>query len=634
MISLFTPKKLYIQNFCSIGEEQTFTFREGLFFIQGVNEDSTTANSNGSGKSLLIEALCWVLWGQTLRDFKLDDDVINRHVGRDCRVRLEFTLGGTSYELLRKRGVVSKYEKRNDLILFVNGTNATGNSMAETQGIVNDILGLTFDTFSLMMPGARSDLAQMTHAQIIQALEELLQLENLVVARKKLGLEAKSLAAQIADITHLREGLLQEYSKLLVRKEAFQRDVLLAQKREAVKKYALVVEGEQRLKQQQELLFEARGKLRGFNDLLAQTQKVIDGYKTEELQLVQRANNLQKDLDTEKSHISQQISKLKGQQAAAGKQEGTCTLCGSPVNPSHIQSHVQHLQDAIDNLFAKQDKLQTEMSELLSEVQADLVKIKEHVAEQATARGGLRETVSSWETQVSMLDSSVSSDTSSLLARRTEAFTLLKQVDQQLDELDVLVARVDTRCSEIDTEVAGLTERLTVLEAQHNHVTYWHQSLDLEGFRVHVLISVLPFLTQRAQHYASLLSDGELHISFLPKKSSKVMFHVHVVNTLGAAVYNGFSKGERGKVNLAVSLALADLAANISATKLSFRFFDEAFDGIDKTGMTLLVQLLNEQAKDHSSIYVISHNPDIESMISNVVTVRKKKDTTYIEDSV
>ncbi len=635
MTNLFTPKKLHIQNFCSIAEEQTFTFREGLFFIQGINEDSTTANSNGSGKSLLIEALCWALWGKTLREFKLDDEVINRHVGRDCRVRLEFSLGGVDYEVVRKRGVVNKYEKRNDLLFYVNGVPASGNSMAETQQQIIGVLGsLTFDTFSLMMPGARADLAQMTHGQIVQALEELLMLEHLVTARKKLSTDLKNLQREAKELTSSRDTLNAENDVLLAKRTALSQELLLREKEKLVSQYATVVEQEQKLKQQQTLLNEAQTQEDALLLSLSKISDLVSSLTQEQTLYKQRLGSILAERELALGHFEGDIAKLKKQQEAAIQQQGKCTLCGGLVNEQHKQQHIDQLQDQIDKLVTQQQITSNKYTDLVVETKALQEKTKARLEEALHDKKATQEKQSSWSAQLNMFRSTVTTTTKDVLRQRTEVTALLAQIDRQLTDLATRSDEIEQQCAELSQEIREIDKTVEALRYQENHMEFWYDSLDLEGFRVHVLISVLPYLTARAQHYASILTDGELSISFLPKKNSKTMFHVHVVNTNGAAVYNGFSKGEKGKVNLAVSLAIADLAANVSSTKLSFRFFDEAFDGIDKTGMTLLVSLLNEQAKDHRSIYVISHNPDIEGMISNVVTVRKKKDTTYIEDNL
>ena len=56
--------KLSIKNFLVIGEAEVDLHNCGLTLIEGRNEDDESANSNGAGKSSLVDALCWCLYAR------------------------------------------------------------------------------------------------------------------------------------------------------------------------------------------------------------------------------------------------------------------------------------------------------------------------------------------------------------------------------------------------------------------------------------------------------------------------------------------------------------------------------------------------------------------------------------------
>ncbi|UUZ75419.1 ATP-binding protein [Polaromonas sp. P1(28)-13] len=58
---------LDIQNCLTIGSASLELDNRGLLLIQGENRDDTSAKSNGAGKSSIVDALCWCLYGETAR---------------------------------------------------------------------------------------------------------------------------------------------------------------------------------------------------------------------------------------------------------------------------------------------------------------------------------------------------------------------------------------------------------------------------------------------------------------------------------------------------------------------------------------------------------------------------------------
>jgi DNA repair exonuclease SbcCD ATPase subunit len=69
-------KTLSIQNFLSVGEQKLFlTFQDGITLITGVNKDKES--KNGCGKTTILDALYWSIFGNTIRDIKKDKIVHN-----------------------------------------------------------------------------------------------------------------------------------------------------------------------------------------------------------------------------------------------------------------------------------------------------------------------------------------------------------------------------------------------------------------------------------------------------------------------------------------------------------------------------------------------------------------------------
>lgn len=136
-------EELTLQNFGSIAEATLALEGRGLLLIQGDNQDDGSANSNGAGKSWLIDGLSWVLYGTTARGVT-GDSVVNRVAGKNCYGRVTFRDGTDQYEVLRHR----KHSKhKNRLLLIQNGVDITKGTDKLTQDALNKIIGCTHEVF-------------------------------------------------------------------------------------------------------------------------------------------------------------------------------------------------------------------------------------------------------------------------------------------------------------------------------------------------------------------------------------------------------------------------------------------------------------------------------------------------------
>ena len=107
-----------IRNFLIISEVDAILSGRGLTRIAGENLDDTTSSSNGSGKSCILEAVYWCLFGDTLRSIKSADGVVNNNVKKDCSVIVQMTEGDVKYRVERYR---KHSKKKNNLYLYING---------------------------------------------------------------------------------------------------------------------------------------------------------------------------------------------------------------------------------------------------------------------------------------------------------------------------------------------------------------------------------------------------------------------------------------------------------------------------------------------------------------------------------
>ena len=90
---MITFRKVVYKNFLSTGNTPTEI---------DLDKHSTTLviGDNGSGKSTMLDALCFGLFGKAFRNIK-KDQLVNSVNERDCKVEVHFQIGRAEYLIIR-----------------------------------------------------------------------------------------------------------------------------------------------------------------------------------------------------------------------------------------------------------------------------------------------------------------------------------------------------------------------------------------------------------------------------------------------------------------------------------------------------------------------------------------------------
>jgi len=177
-------KNLEIQNFKSFGDYLTKIELNDLGPVlivgdceipqKGEKRSVKAARSNGAGKSSLISAIVWALWGRTNDKARPGDTVINWSTQKNCYVKIETTDG---YTIIRTR----KYKGKDDLVFYKEGQDQTLSTNTAAQTAINKTFGLDYNIFSssVFFEQRAKPLLEMTPKQRQTTIERMLQLHKL-----------------------------------------------------------------------------------------------------------------------------------------------------------------------------------------------------------------------------------------------------------------------------------------------------------------------------------------------------------------------------------------------------------------------------------------------------------------------
>lgn len=125
--------KVLARNFLS-WETLDFEINQGITQIDGFNFDDDTPE--GSGKSAVMNAICWGCFGKIPKDANIDE--VLKEGESECLVQLEFD----TFTIVRTRK-----SGRGELYIDEDGKTIKGKDSKETQELINEKIGLTFETF-------------------------------------------------------------------------------------------------------------------------------------------------------------------------------------------------------------------------------------------------------------------------------------------------------------------------------------------------------------------------------------------------------------------------------------------------------------------------------------------------------
>ncbi len=171
-MSTVTFKQVQIENFLGLKSGELNLDNQGLVLIRGENDDSS-ANSNGSGKSSVVDAISWALYGVTARGVS-GDAVVNRAAGKNCRVQVELELDGEVIHVRRHR----KHKAGKNRLEVFNVTTSIDLTLGtdkQTQELVEKMIGASIDVFQASIYAGQErmpDLPGMTDKELKQLVEQ------------------------------------------------------------------------------------------------------------------------------------------------------------------------------------------------------------------------------------------------------------------------------------------------------------------------------------------------------------------------------------------------------------------------------------------------------------------------------
>jgi len=558
--------------------------RTDLTLVLGENLDlGGDGSRNGTGKTTIINALSYALYGQALSNIR-KDNLVNKTNGKGMLVSLDFVAGNQTYRIERGR-------KPNLLKFYVNNqeqaiTDEAQGDSRETQESIETTLGLSHDMFKHIMAlntytEPFLSLKANDQRTIIEQLLGITQLSERADRIKELNKETK-------------DGIQQEEFRIRAVQEANKR----------------IEEQIESLKRRQTLWV-----TKNATDI-AELEKAHAALQNIEIEVEIQAHKDHKEWDQKRKDINElsgQISRVKldigREEKLAAKlskeietlENHECHTCGQAF---HDTKHQQVLEGKQADLATAQQG-STEHSALLSELETAY-----------TALGTLGKPPKMFYDKES-----------DAIQHQATLTNLAQQIANKNAETDPYAEQIEEMQQQALQEVSYDTlNELTRLQEHQDFLLKLLTSKD-SFIRKKIIEQNLSYLNARLTHYLdrvglphTVVFQNDLTVS---------------IEELGRELdFDNLSRGERNRLILSMSWSFRDVFESLYQP-INLLFIDEMIDnGLDTAGVESALALLKQMSRErHKSIWLVSHRDELAGRVENILKVVKENGfTSYNTD--
>jgi len=583
-------KELTVKNFMSVGNQtQAVNFaQQNLTLVLGENLDQggdDAGSRNGTGKTTIVNALSYALFGNALTNIK-KDNLINKINNKNMLVTLAFEKDGTDYRIERGR-------KPNILQFFVNDqaqeteeTDDAQGDARETQKDLDHLIGMSHDMFKHIVAlntYTEPFLSMRANDQrvIIEQLLGVTQLSEKAEALKELIKETKDKVIQEgADIEAAKrsnESIQKSIDNLLTKQSAWKNqhnNELEKIGRSIVELESVDIEGELAKHAELKVYEEASQKLKSLNK--------------------ERAT-----LDSAIAQAERSVKKYAGELAKL--QDKKCHACDQGL---HDHKHEEMTTSAQQHL--------AEAEQYQAKVAADLAKITHEIE----LIGDLNGRPSTYYDTVEQA-----------LKHQNNLKTLENQLINKSHDTDPYQEQIDELTDTAMVEISWDT--INALNSLKDHQEFLLKLLTSKDsfIRKKIIDQNLAYLNNRLTYY---LDKMGLPHSVLFQNDLTV-----IITQLGQDLdFDNLSRGERNRLIISLSFAFRDVWESLYQ-QINLLFVDELIDnGLDASGVEGALSILKKMSRERKkNIFLISHKDELIGRVNNVLRVIKENGyTSYAND--
>ena len=540
--------------------------------------NTLVVGENGSGKSTMLDALCFGLFGKPFRNIN-KPQLLNSINGKDCVVEVEFDTGNKSYKIVR--GI-----KPNVFEIYQDGEllNQEAASRDYQEYLEKFILKMNYKSFTqIVILGSASftPFMQLSASDRRNIIEDLLDIQ----------------------IFSTMNGLVKERmtnNKDLTSNKKY--EIELANQKYALQKKHL----DDKKQNQNEKVKEYEDEIQSHSDTISTllANVTILTTETEELQLVV-ASKIETETKVKKitkleSQIESNLSKFK-KDISFFQSHDDCPTCRQAIASSFKEEELKTLNTKVGEC----EHGLSQLEQKLNEEQEKLNDINEK-----------QKLINRKQVEIATHNTTIT-ETNKLIAR------LRKQIEE-LQGVNLSTEEEERELKELKVQLTGMQDELKELIEQKSYYEAASTLLKDTGIKTKIVRQYLPIINKLVNKY---LASLDFFVNFNLDESFRETIKSRYRDEFS---YHNFSEGEKQRIDMALMLTWRAIAKLKNSSNTNLLILDETFDSsLDANGTEELMKIL--QMLEDVNLFVISHKGDIlQDKFMNVIRFEKEKNFSRI----
>ena len=563
---MITFKTIKWRNFLSTGQHFT-----EIDFTK--NKTNLIIGTNGAGKSTILDALCFSLFGRSFRKIN-KPQLINTVNEKDCIVEVEFLIGTSEWKVIR--GI-----KPNIFEIYCNDKVIDQVSAANDQQkwLEQTVLKMNYKSFTqivILGSSAFVPFMQLPTSHRREVIEDLLDIKifssmNTVIKEKirKIRDEVKTLELKkesLFDKVEMQKNFIEELenrgnANINANKEKIVN--LDSEVVDCIKENTLIEE-----------------------DVLKNIKKQEE---------VSGASDKLKKLGTLKGKISQKVSTITVEHKFFNENT-VCPTCTQEIDEEFRINKINDAQNKAKDLQSGYKELEVAIKEeedrehQFITFSKEITKLTHEVSRNNTKISGCQRQIRDLENEIQKL-------TNQLKNRNSEHEKLESFQETLHNTYDELAIKKDSI----------------------NYYDFSYGLLKDGGVKSKIIKKYLPLINQQVNRYLQMM-DFYINFTLDEEFNETVQSPIHEDFS-----YASFSEGEKQRIDLALLFTWREVARMKNSVNCNLMILDEIFDSsLDSSGTEEFLKIIQFVVKD-ANIFVISHKAGLEDRFESVIRFEKVK---------